>query len=469
MEDQLEPLAWYLRPRAWPDWPPTEASTKGTGPWGRTNTFSRARESNGGVLGKGLQPVGGILGDLALPVEGNALYPWNTINGSTWDLSSRALAFSPAQLQEDLTPHEPSSWQRFIAANHTMPAHAVDRWSSDPQPEEKGDMAPEAGSWPPINPSMPSDAPGDILMRPPEPAPLPSRDFRTWLRDTLSDRNVRYYAGPGFYEALLKLHAITQLLPGSGTVQSTQDTSRASVEAQAGNYGKAATHLGMGAVNAALDWLPPAKLAIIGGTMAKTFPWNKLPTAMEMEAAGKSADEIWRATGLERAADQRWTFEIPDKGYEVHPNAGQPTISKPLTHAPLYEHHAHPGMREAYPDLANFQSFLGIGPRYGASYPDHLVVRAPDLNWAKSVGIHELKHLIDRVEKHPPGGSPSYFVNQGASKWEAYDLYKRLVGEVAARNAEQRLHISDRIRTLWPPQATEDIARNRQVNLYDDK
>jgi len=118
------------------------------------------------------------------------------------------------------------------------------------------------------------------------------------LHDTLSDENVRYYAGPHLYESLLKLRALTQLLPGSGTVQSTQDASLAGEEAKAGNYGKAAAHLGLGTVNAALDWLPPAKLAIIGGTMARTFPWNKLPTAMKMEAAGKSADEIWRVTGF---------------------------------------------------------------------------------------------------------------------------------------------------------------------------
>src|SRR5262249_40685096 len=164
--------------------------------------------------------------------------------------------------------------------------------------------------------SPPFDGPGDVLLPPPEPAPPPPpRDFRTWLRDALSDENVRYYAGPHLYDALLKLHALTQLLPGSGTVQSTQDASLASEEAKAGNYGKAAAHLGLGTVNAALDWLPPAKLAVIGGTMART--------AMKMEAAGKSADEIWRATGLERAADGRWTFEIPDKGYQVNPNVGE--------------------------------------------------------------------------------------------------------------------------------------------------
>jgi len=167
------------------------------------------------------------------------------------------------------------------------------------------------------------------------------------------DENVRYYAGPHLYEALVKLHALTQVLPGSGTVQSTQDASLAGEEAKAGNYGKAAAHLGLGTVNAALDWLPPAKLALIGGTMARTFPWSQLPTAMKMEAAGKSADEIWRATGLERAADERWTFEIPDTGYQVNPNAGKRIGSESLTVAPLYEHHVHPGVQEAYPSLSN--------------------------------------------------------------------------------------------------------------------
>jgi Large polyvalent protein associated domain 23 len=163
--------------------------------------------------------------------------------------------------------------------------------------------------------------PGDVLLPAPELEPPPApRDLRTWLWDALSDENVRYYAGPHLYEALRKLHSLTQLLPGSGTVQSTQDASFAGEEAKAGNYGKAAAHLGLGTLNAALDWLPPAKLAIIAGTMAKTFPWGTLSTAMKMEAAGKSAEEIWRATGLERAADGRWTFEIPDKGYQVNPN-----------------------------------------------------------------------------------------------------------------------------------------------------
>jgi hypothetical protein len=328
---------------------------------------------------------------------------------------------------------------------------------------------------PPTMPSVPLSGADDFVLPPPEPAPpKPPKDFRTWLLDALSDQNVRYYAGPHLYEALRKLHALTQVLPGSGTVQSTQDASRASEEARAGNYGKAAAKLGMGTVNAALDWLPPAKLAILGGMMARTFPWERLPTALEMEAAGKSAANIWREAGLERGAAGNWKFEISDKGYRIRPRAGEPTMWPPLTHAPLYEHHAHPGMREAYPDLADIQSFLSVGPReqpYGEFHPvyDDVIVRAPNLGEARSVGIHELQHLIGRLEKHPPGGSPRYFRDLGFSAREARDLYWKLVGEVVSRNAQHRLRMPERLRRFRPPSATERIPRDQQINLYDDR
>jgi hypothetical protein len=327
---------------------------------------------------------------------------------------------------------------------------------------------------PPTKPSVPFYGPGDVLLPPPEPAPpAPAKDFRSRVRDALSDENARYYLGPHLFDVLRKLHALTQLLPGSGTVQSTQDASRANEEAQAGYYGKAAAHLGMGTLNAALDWVPPAKLAIVGGTMAATFPWRRLPTAIGMETAGRSADEIWRAAELERAADRRWTFEIPDTGYRVRPNAGERTMWKPLTVAPLYEHHDHPGMRKAYPGLSNWRSLLSIEPSqhpYGVTdfATKELVVRAPDLDWARSFGIHELKHLIDKIEKHPPGGSPDQFIRQGMSEREAYDRYMRLVGEVAARNAQHRLFMSNRQRRLHSPRSTESVPRDQQINLNDD-
>src|SRR5262249_18762992 len=130
---------------------------------------------------------------------------------------------------------------------------------------------------------------------------------------------------------------------------------------QAGNYGSAAAHLGMGTVNAGLDWLPGGKVAtaILGGMGARTFPWKRLPVAEGMERAGRSVDEIWRATGLERGADGQWRFEISDKDYKVNPKAG--ILDKEgYRVAPLYAQQKHPGMQAAYPELADGRSKLRI-------------------------------------------------------------------------------------------------------------
>jgi hypothetical protein len=130
-------------------------------------------------------------------------------------------------------------------------------------------------------------------------------------------------------------------------------------------------------------------------------------------------------------------------------------------------------MHEAYPELANWQSQLSISPfekpRGSTNFNrNRLTVYAPSLESARSVGIHELKHLIDWFEKHPPGGSQRQFMELGIPEREAYDMYHRLVGEVAARNAQKRLDWGDQIRSFRRPAATEDVPRDRQINLYDE-
>jgi hypothetical protein len=72
--------------------------------------------------------------------------------------------------------------------------------------------------------------------------PTPPKDFRTRLLEALSDKNIRYYAGPGFSEFIDKLAGLVPLLPGSGTVQSMQDSAQAGKDLEAGNYANAAAH-----------------------------------------------------------------------------------------------------------------------------------------------------------------------------------------------------------------------------------
>jgi len=303
--------------------------------------------------------------------------------------------------------------------------------------------------------------------------PAPPKDWRDRLHDALSDGNARYYLGPHAFEALRKLAAITQLLPGSGTVQSTQDAAQAREEAQAGNYGKAAAHFGMGTVNAGLDWLPAGKLfgAILGGMSARTFPWARLPLAEQLEKVGRS-DEIWRATRLERGADGEWRFEISDKGYRVNPNAGV-LDSEGYRVAPLFEHLNHPGVREAYPALAQALSRIRIDPSilsprgmFTLGRPGQISLEVPSRSNIRSLGMHELQHGIGHHEGFARGGQPLEFMGDGpgVTYSQAHALYKRLAGEVEADNAVHRMYtMDDAARLRRSPQSTEDVPRVHQI------
>src|SRR5262249_12985447 len=153
---------------------------------------------------------------------------------------------------------------------------------------------------------------------------------------------------------LEQLAALTQVLPGAGTMQAWNDGAQARDEAQAGNYGRAAAHTAMGAGNIALDLLPGGKTlaTILAGMGARTFPWAKHPIAEAMEKAGRSVDDIWRETGLAKGPDGQWRFEIPDKGFRFNPKAGV-LDSEGYRVAPLFEHINYPGAQAAYPGLAD--------------------------------------------------------------------------------------------------------------------
>jgi hypothetical protein len=59
---------------------------------------------------------------------------------------------------------------------------------------------------------------------------------------------------------------------------------------------------------------PAGAKRMFGGISAKNAPLDDLAKAEAMEKAGEAADDIWRATGWGRGADQKWRFEIDDSG-----------------------------------------------------------------------------------------------------------------------------------------------------------
>ena len=468
MDDKFPPLDLPLRPETWAYRMPQAFlgvvptfSTMPTPPAPSDDIWKHGNLAT--VFGP--PPSGGILGQLTHLIEPAASQTvWNSptfraaflqpVSATTAQLNSGSYQSSgPSGSPEPLSANA-----RFASA----PVASLDRPSTDQASNEIG------------GPSVQSPAPRVPISGPdgwyyPEPAPpAPPADFRTPLREALSDKSIRYYAGPGFSEFLDKLAGLIPLLPGSGTAQSMQYGAQAGKDFEVGNYGNAAANLAAGVVNTGLDWLPAGKqLAILGGVTAKTFPWANLKIAEAMEKAGKSVDEIWRATGLERGADKFWRFEISDRGYRVKPNVGV-LDSEGFRVAPLYEQQVHPGLQAAYPNLAGAQSKIRIdprGPELGVFQPGSISAEAPTRSPIRTISIHELQHMIANLEGYARGGNLLEFMKPGISWREAKELYRRLAGEVEARNAASRLYESELQRQRKSPLRTEekDIPRDQQI------
>lgn len=253
-------------------------------------------------------------------------------------------------------------------------------------------------------------------------------------------------------------------LPGSGDVMAARDSvryGRAMLDSiAAGDYGKAGSD-GLQAITAGLGALPlvPYFAGMFAGKRALNAPLDALKTAKKMEASGDNADDIWKATGWGRGADNQWRWEIDDSDYA---ETLWPTIDvdpfiadEGLSETPYFNHRK---AISAYPDLDENLSVAFGGDKIGgmvdrdsASYANDVI----DLgsNTSPGVFLHELQHAIQKREKFAPGGSSEY----------QDEAYRRLAGEVEARNVQKRMFMSPDERRATPPWATEDVPRDKQI------
>jgi hypothetical protein len=198
----------------------------------------------------------------------------------------------------------------------------------------------------------------------------------------------------------------------------------------------------------------------------------RLKIAEEMEAAGYTAPQVVRETGLYRGKEGKWRFEASDAGYHVRPELGA-LDQQGYRVAPLFEHLVHPVLKEAYPQFANITSRIKIDPSQrpdGGFNPLTNTIRiiARNAEEAEKIGIHELVHLIQRHEGFARGGHFMEFVRAGVELPEALQRYKQLAGEIEALNAEKRLRWSDEQRRAKPFPETEDLPRDQQIIRYFD-
>jgi len=240
----------------------------------------------------------------------------------------------------------------------------------------------------------------------------------------------------------------------------------------------------------------PGEMALgsFGGVRALTADRRALERAQHMERQGAPAQDIWSDTGWGRGAEGRWRFEIPDQYARLNENmASDLSAGLPMVTGELLEH---PDLYRAYPELAR----LPVKPQLhgGGTFWGDNIALYPYQEDMRSVLLHELQHGVQGAEQFAAGGSPEgafsrmlmepmqkklneLFRSPTATQAErdalmermssakeqektlGYELYKRLMGEVEARNVQTRRDYTDAQRRAYAPSTTEDVLRTKQL------
>lgn len=192
-----------------------------------------------------------------------------------------------------------------------------------------------------------------------------------------------------------------------------------------------------------------------------------LRIAREMEAAGKDAKTIKRATGWERGGDGKWRMEIPDlkiKREETLPDGttyAKSEFDLKFHDGALGEYVDAPELFEAYPELRNIR--LAVRPAemsdtgFSYGYFDksrNMIVVYSDVSHAEELLVHEVQHAIQAQEGFPGGGDG----RTGAE-------YRKLAGEVEAYNAAKRRKMTAEEKRESLLEETADVAEEDKIYL----
>lgn len=209
----------------------------------------------------------------------------------------------------------------------------------------------------------------------------------------------------------------------------------------------------------------PERVGVFAGSNALTADKAALKTAKNMADAGLSRDDIWRETGWFKGADGKWRFEIDDsQAYSaIKETAGEISEGIIPKDAPLTlgEVFGHDVLFGAYPSVGNIDTRLVSGDTLDAIVPGsyggvtkggNLVLRDDIIETARP--LHEIQHLIQRIEGFASGGDPRLLGKED---------YMRLAGEVEARNAANRGLFDPELRKSVPPWETQDVIDEEQI------
>ncbi len=255
-----------------------------------------------------------------------------------------------------------------------------------------------------------------------------------------------------------------------------------------------------------------AGAGIFAGSGAKTADAVKLAVAEAMEQAGKSSEEIRKATGWFKGAEGRWKFEIDDsksKALSLGILDRNALKNNKTVTLPIESVLDHPEFFKAYPEMRKAKVILdprkqGAGSlTYDENSKNYVInVSADPTKTAadKSVLLHEIMHAVQEKENFALGTDPRYVpysdfregvfekINKkrlqadelrGEGKYRQavwaekrandllkagqYDAYRRTPGEVEARAVQERMDYPPALRQAVPPFGSYDVEIENMV------
>ena len=251
----------------------------------------------------------------------------------------------------------------------------------------------------------------------------------------------------------------------------------------------------------ARKFVPPGSLPALERKYRSAYD-----SAMLMEMAGKSREEIFDQTGWFRGHEGKWKFEISDKDAKLMQLPDLPPVVDILQHGmsvarkkqrilsqkKLSDILNHPKLFEQYPDLADLHVEWDASPKSAsyAPYWEKGYARAGGAKEFISLNpndpdlltriLHEVQHAIQAREGFAPGGhsrdskllleadkAHKKFPGSASPYDLAYEAYMRHAGEVEARNVQHRRFLEE-IRSLGEftkhrPWETEDRPSDKLI------
>lgn len=246
----------------------------------------------------------------------------------------------------------------------------------------------------------------------------------------------------------------------------------------------------------------PGRKQIIGEKAVKDkLVQNNLDTAKEMEAANKSAEDIFIATGWEKGADNKWKYDLQE-GVVEFKNKKNGKASEVVNYPELFN---------AYPKAKNIDIVFMNSDKFDGMYlpSKNRIMLSNSLSDSelKSTLLHEVQHFIQHQEGFAVGGTAqtikdlynarikyeknfsvkkvlnniknSLFkpnpesVKEDLNKLSKLvsksdeELYKSIAGEVEAFNVEKRAKMTPEERKASPISKTAEKPKEEQVVISE--